>query len=276
MLLGLRLRSLRRLSLTGLWSLIIPALLEAQTPPVDVRRAQATRAELQAALQELEEVINSPGYSKNYRKNREAEVEMVQARLAEGDFQVGDQIDIAVTGEAGLTGKFPVLPGRILSLPLLSPISLEGVLRSEIRDHLTTEIGKYVKNPQVTVQGSYIRLAIFGSVGNPGYFTVAADALVSEAIMQAGGPRGNVEMEKSTIRRQGRDVIAGTEIQRAIETGQSLDQLNLHGGDELVVGGNTGTNNALTGPGNRGGSWRNWFWPLQAVVSISYLLIRIF
>jgi len=273
---GVRSRSVHRLVLTGLWSLILPTFTLAQTPPVDVRRAQATRVELQAALKELEEVINSPGYSKNYRKNREAEVELVQTRLAQGDFQVGDQIDIVVIGEASLTGKFTVLQGRMLSLPLLSPISLEGVLRSEIRDHLTTEIGKYVKNPQVTVQGSYIRLAIFGAVGNPGYFTIAANALVTEAIIQAGGPRENVEMDKSTIRRQGRDVIAGTEIQRAIETGQSLDQLNLHGGDELTIGGNTGSNPLGMQGGNRGGNWRSWFWPLQAAVSISFLLLRIF
>lgn len=251
-----------------------PAVGLSQAPTVDVRRAQATRAELQAAQKELEEVISSPGYSKTFRKNREAEMELVQARLAEGDFQVGDQVDLLVVGEGGLTGRFTVLQGRILSLPLLTPISVQGVLRSEVRYHLTAEIGKYVKNPQVTVQGSYIRLAIFGSVGKGGYYTVAADALLSEVIMQAGGPNGNVEMEKSTVRRQGRDVIAGTEVQRAIEMGQSLDQLNLHGGDELIIGGSSA--NAFAGGGNRGNSWRNWFWPLQAAASISFLLIRIF
>ncbi len=259
----------------GAWLLLLPAVALAQEPVVDVRRAQATRPELQAAMSELEQVIASPGYSKSYRKNREAEVEMVRTRLSEGDFQVGDQIDIAVVGEGSLSGKFTVLQGRVLSLPQITPISLQGVLRSEVRDHLTTQIGKYVKNPQVTVQGSYIRLAIFGAVGGGGgYYTIASDALVSEAIMQAGGPRGSVDMEKSKVRRQGRDVMEGTEIQRAIEQGLSLDQLNLHGGDELVIGGQSST--ALASAGNRQGGFRNWFWPIQAAVSLSYLLIRIF
>jgi protein involved in polysaccharide export with SLBB domain len=245
----------------------------AQDTPIDVRRAQATRAELEAALKELDKVIASPGYSKNFRKSREAEAQLVKGRLAEGDFQVGDEIDIAVVGETTLTGKFKVLQGRILSLPQIPAITLQGVLRTEVRDHLTTEIGRYVKNPQVTIQGSYIRMAILGAVGQPGYYTVAADALISDVIMQAGGPSGSVKMEKSSVRRQGQEVLAGTEIQRAIESGQSLDQINLHGGDELVIG---ASGRSMMGGNQGGSSWRNWFWPVQAAVSLSFLLIRIF
>lgn len=247
--------------------------MAAQEPGLDARRAQASRAELEAALVDLEQAIASPGYSKAFRKAREAEASLVKQRLAEGDFQVGDQITIAVVGEASLTGTFPVLPGRVLSLPQLPPISLAGVLRSELGPHLTAVVSKYIKDPQVTVQGSVIRLAIMGAVGRPGYYTLPADALITDAIMQAGGPGGNVKMEKSAVRRQGQEVIAGTEIQRAIEGGLSLDQLNLHGGDELVLGSSgSGTRN----PGGSGMSVRNWLWPLQTVVSVTYLLIRIF
>lgn len=242
---------------------------------VDVRRAQASRPELEAALAEIDKVVASTGYSKTYRKAREAEADLVRSRLAEGDFQVGDEIDVAVVGEATLTAKFKVLPGRVLSLPMIPPISLQGVLRSEIRDHLSTEISKYVKGPQVTIQGSYIRLAVLGAVGNPGYYTVPADALVSDVIMQAGGPSPQVKMEKSVVRRQGRDVLEGTEIQRAIEGGQSLDQLNLHGGDELQIGA-SGRGILSNNQGGNNGSWRSWFWPVQAAVSIGLLLTRVF
>ena len=244
----------------------------AQDAPADVRRAQATRAELDAALKELEKVIASPAYSKNFRKSREAEAQLVRDRLAEGDFQSGDEIDISVVGESALTGKFKVLSGRILSMPQLAPISLQGVLRSEIRDHLTAEIGKFVKGPQVTVQGSYIRMAILGGVGQPGYYVVPADALVSDVIMQAGGPSGSVKMEKSVVRRQGRQVLAGPEIQLAIQSGQSVDQLNLHGGDELEIGSSGGR--SLGGGG--GNNVRSLLWPIQAAASLTFLLIRIF
>jgi protein involved in polysaccharide export with SLBB domain len=245
----------------------------AQDSTVDVRKAQASRPELEAALKEIELVVASPAYSKTFRKGREAEAQMVRSRLAEGDFQVGDEIDVTVVGETALTAKFKVLPGRILSLPLIPAISLQGVLRSEVRDHLTVQIGKYVKDPQVTIMGSYIRMAVLGGVGQPGYYTVPADALVSDVIMQAGGPAGSVKMEKSVVRRQGREVLAGSEIQRAIESGQSLDQLNLHGGDELQIGGSSGRA-SLGGGGNN--NFRQWFWPVQAAISLSFLLTRIF
>jgi polysaccharide biosynthesis/export protein len=243
--------------------------LRAQAAPVDVRRAQATRSELEAALTELDQAAASPGYSKSYRKAREAEAAMVRQRLAEGDFQVGDQVDLVVVGEAALSGKFTVLPDRSLSLPALPPVSLQGVLRSELPAHLTTEIGKYVKDPQVTVQGSYIRLAIMGMVGKPGYYTVPADNLISDAIMDAGGPGQGVDMSKSIVRRAGKPIIVGDDIQRAIESGESLDQLNVHGGDELVVGGKSQKSGG-------GFNMRNVLWPVQLALSLTFLATRIF
>jgi len=239
----------------------------------DARRPQATRAELEAALQELERVIASQGYSKDFRKAREAEAKLVKQRLAEGDFQVGDQITISVYGEASLSNTFQVLPGRVLSLPNLPPVPLDGVLRSEVGNHLTEVIARYVKDPQVTIQGSMIRLAILGAVGKPGYYTMQADLLITDAIMQAGGPGGNIDMKKSQVRRLGEEVITGEEIERAIQSGLSLDQLNLHGGDELVLGGGGGNS---PNPGGRSGNWRNWFWPIQTAVSLGFLLTRIF
>jgi protein involved in polysaccharide export with SLBB domain len=257
-------------------SLVIAGLavgtVAAQDPqPVDVRRPQATRTELEAGLANLQQVIASPAYSKSLRRAKEIEADLVRQRLAEGDFQVGDQIDVVVVNEPTLTSKFTVLADRTLSLPQLPPITVRGVLRSEIRDYLTNQIGKYVKNPQVTIQGSYIRLAIMGGVGKPGYYSLPADNLVSDAIMTAGGPVGDVRIEKSKVRRNGQDVIPEGELQKAIEQGLSLDQLNLHGGDELVVDAKRANNN-----NNRNG-WgiRNFIWPIQAVAGLTFLLIRI-
>jgi protein involved in polysaccharide export with SLBB domain len=244
----------------------------AQTP-AEARRAQATRPELEAALTELEKAVASAGYSKSFRQAREAEAKLVKQRLADGDFQVGDQITITVVGEASLSSTFPVLPGRVLSLPQLPPISLQGVLRSEIGPHLSSVISTYIKDPQVTVQGSTIRLALLGAIGNPGYYTLQADALVTDAIMQAGGPSPALKMEKSAVKRRGEEVITGSEIQRAIEGGLSLDQLNLHGGDELVFGGGGGRGGGSPGGG---GNWRNVLWPVQAAISLTFLLTRIF
>jgi protein involved in polysaccharide export with SLBB domain len=239
-----------------------------QEERLDVRRPQATRAELEAGLASLQQIIASPAYSKSLRRAKEVEAELVKQRLAEGDFQVGDQIAIQVFNEQTLTGKFTVLGDHTITLPQLQPISVKGVLRSEIRDYLTKEIGKYVKDPQVTIQGSYIRLSVMGGVGRPGYYSFPADTLVSEAIMAAGGPAGGVRMDKSVVKRNGEEVIPKGEVQRAIELGLSLDQLNLHGGDELYV-----DYKQQGGPGRS--NFRQYFWPIQGIVSLTFLLIRV-
>ncbi len=244
--------------------------LRAQDAVVDIRRAQATRQELEAALAQLREISNSPGYSSTLRRAKEAEAALVQQRLTDGDFQVGDQIEVAVVGDSGLTGTFTILPGRTVAFPNLPPISLQGILRSESSEYLTREIGRYVKNPQVLIQASYIRLAVLGAVVRPGYYNLQADRLVSDAIMAAGGPTGGADVGKTIVRRGNREVISRDQLQVAVSSGQSLDHLNLNGGDELVVGGSV---DAALPPGS---NMMRWLLPAQLLLGLLVLGVQIF
>lgn len=197
-------------------------------------RAQATRAELEAALIELEKYAASSGYSSRLRNEKAREAAMIKTRLADGDLQVGDQIDIQVIGQAVFSDSFMVAPGRVLTLPGLPDIPLKGVLRSEARDYLTAQLGKYIKDPQVLVS-TKIRLSVFGSVGRPGFYQIPADVLATNAIMIAGGPAADVDMGKVFIRRGETNIWPPDVLQEAMRRGLTLDQLNLQAGDELVV-----------------------------------------
>ena len=239
--------------------------LAGQEP--DVRRPHASRAELETGLAALEQTIASSAYSKELRKTKQIEADLVRQRLAEGDFQVGDSIAIAVVNEPTLTGKFPVSQDRSLNLPLLPTISLKGVLRSEVREYLTEAIGKYVKDPQVSIEGSYVRIAILGGVGRPGYYSLPSHQLIADAIMQAGGPAADIKMEKTVVKRNGEEVVPKGVVQKAIEQGLSLDQLNLHGGDELILDKPKNSNR---------NDFRQYIWPIQAVAGLTFLLLRIF
>ncbi len=271
---GMRVRSggVRRWVRIALVGLIVGTAshLEAQDPLIDVRRAQATRPELEAALVQLREITSSTGYSGSLRRAKEAEAAMVQQRLVQGDFQVGDQIEVAVVGDTGLTGTFTILPGRVVAFPNLPPISLEGVLRSESSEYLTKEIGKYVKNPQVLIQASYIRLAVLGAVSNPGYYNLPADRLVSDAIMAAGGPTMASDVNKTIVRRASREIVSREQLRAAVAGGQSLDNLNLHGGDEIIVGGSV---DAALPPGS---NMMRWLLPAQLLLGVLVLGISIF
>ncbi len=204
--------------------------------PVSKPRAQASRKELVATLAEIDKVLASSGYSGRLKSAKRQEAGLIRARLADGDFKVGDQIKLAVVGEPSLNQVFAVSPGAVLVLPGMKDIPLAGVLRSETQTYLTEQIGKYVRSAQVTAD-PMIRLSVFGAIGKPGYFQMSADLLASDAIMNAGGPNVPDAPKRTVIRRGDREIVSKEVFQAAVQGGLTLDQLNLQAGDEIYVGG---------------------------------------
>lgn len=194
--------------------------LMAQEKPVRVP-AQATRAELEALLA-------GPGVSG-------LDAPAVRARLKDGDFQIGDRIILRVLEDSSLSDTFAVRAGRTVELPSIPALSLQGVLRAELDSVLTAHIGKYVRNPTVEVT-TLLRIGVLGGVGNPGYYSLPADMLVTDAIMFAGGPAGNAKVDDTVIMRGPEILLDEKQTQLSIHQGQTIDQANLQGGDEIRVG----------------------------------------
>lgn len=204
------------------WFLAGAPAIQAQTvaPP----RPLATRAELESAVAELERTGAGA-----------AEVERIRTRLVEGDFKTGDEIRLSVLGEEKLAGTFAVRGEQMLELPGLPPIGLRGVLRSELREHLTRELSRYLKNPELDVSDTNLRVVISGGVTRPGFYSVPADRPIGDTFMAAGGPVAGARVTKITIRRNGVEIAGEAAVQRAIGAGLTLDQMNLQSGDELVL-----------------------------------------
>ena len=225
--------SSRPLSRTAIWilalaaALVLVAPLWAQATATDQGLLNRPQLEQQLALAE--------------RDNRSLEAAAIRQRLRDGDFQVGDRIVVTVQGETFLTDTFTVRTGRTISFPNLPDISLQGVLRRELNDHLKREIGKYVRDPSVKAT-SLIRIAVMGEVARPGYYSVPSDYLASDAIMAAGGPTPLAELKKSTLRRGNSILLDRAGMQQAIAAGATLDKLDVRPGDELVVGKKTQRN----------------------------------
>jgi hypothetical protein len=215
-------------------SIVLVADVPAQVPtPPDARRLQSSRAELEALVAQADSVAarTSDG---EIREQKRAEAAALRQRLIEGDFHVGDRIILAVANDSALTDTFTVRTGKALTLPNLPDISLQGVLRAELHDVVSREIGKYVKDPRVQAK-ALIRLQVSGPVGNPGFHQFESDILLSDAIMQAGGPGANADLNRTVIKREGREVLSRKAVQQALTGGATLDQLNLKPGDEIVV-----------------------------------------
>lgn len=213
--------------------------IAAQLPTsqsADARRAQASRAELDSSLAQLDAIIASPGYSGSLRASKRREAQLIRQRLTDGDMQVGDQIILSVTNEKDYTGAFVVGTGRTLVLPNIPAIELKGVLRSEVQAYLTQQLTRYIKNPEVRAQAT-VRLNIFGAVQRPGFYQVPADVLAGDALMTAaGGPSGNADPNQITIKRSGVEIWSSAAFADALARGLTIDQLSLRAGDEITVG----------------------------------------
>jgi protein involved in polysaccharide export with SLBB domain len=159
----------------------------------------------------------------------------IRHRLLEGDFQVGDRILLTVVSDVAHTDTLVVREGRVLDLPYKAVLPLSGVLRSELKNRVTTEVLKYVKAVEVDVT-PLTRIAVLGEVTRPGYFALRSDIPITDAIMLAGGPTGTADIERSVVKRSNREFRSAAETREAVSRGLTLDQLGLTAGDEIVVG----------------------------------------
>jgi protein involved in polysaccharide export with SLBB domain len=187
-----------------------------------------SRAELEAAAQAAEREAGNDA-------RRRSDAAALRERLRSGDFAAGDRVVVELRGDSALFDTLTVRSGPSLRLPNMPDVPLQGVLRSELQDHLTRFLSRYIRQPEVRTE-SLIRLSVLGQVGKPGFYDFNSDLLLTDAIMAAGGPTGNAAIERSTIRRGTRIVAEKDAVRRAAQTGATLDRLGLRPGDEVTVG----------------------------------------
>lgn len=207
----------------GVVALVVTAGQAAAQDPAPAR-LEATRAELEAIAAHPPKGMSS------------SELRAVQLRLTQGDFNVGSRLVIEVPGDSIYSDTFTVRPGRMLQLPYLPPISMEGVLRSESDSLIRGTLSRYLRDPEVFVT-PLMRIGVLGGVMRPGYYDVAAATLFSDAVMVAGGGLGPTgSMKKAQVFRGNDEVMDSKEVSVALSSGATLDQLNLQSGDNINVG----------------------------------------
>lgn len=194
----------------------------------------ASRTALEASAAAAESA-SMAATSEPLRESKRAVAWALRERLRTGDFHPGDRIALIVEGHAAMSDTLTVRTGRTLLLPDLPPIDLQGVLRAELHEHLTREIGKYIREPKIRAV-PLMRVAILGKVGRPGFYGLPADALLSDAIMVAGGPAADADLAKSVVRRGTERLLAHRDVSTALSDGITLDQLDVRAGDEIIVG----------------------------------------
>jgi protein involved in polysaccharide export with SLBB domain len=222
-------------ALIGLGAVVLTPALAAAQDSWDPSRVYASRSQLDSLARRFELSAESPAYSEVLRGEARAQANELRVRLANGDFQVGDRIVLVVERETAMTDTFVVEQGPAIELPTAGRISLAGVLRAEAEDHLRTEIGRYVRDPDVRAR-TMIRISVTGEVGQPGFYAVPSEALITDVLVQAGQVTGEADLGKIQIERAGRTFWDNAALGPEIIEGRTLDQLGVRAGDRLVVG----------------------------------------
>jgi len=188
-----------------------------------------------AATQLMSRDELSAAISKAEQSGNPMQAAAIRARLTDGDFQVGDRIILTYFSDVTHNDTLLVRAGRVVDLPTKTVLSLQGVLRSELKDRLTSELLKYVKAEDVSVT-PLTRLGVLGEVSHPGYFAVRPDIALTDAIMLAGGPTAAADLDRSVVKRGTSEYRSASAIRQAMAKGLTVDQFGLSGGDEIVVG----------------------------------------
>src|SRR5437016_8435195 len=155
-------------------------------------------------------------------------------RAPQGDFEPGDQILLEVEGDSQFTHIFNVGPGPALTLPVIGAIPLGGVRRANVEAYLAEQLAKYMKHPVVHAK-VLVRLGVLGEVEHPGFYALPAGAVVSDALMAAGGPTRDARFTDARVERDGDGLYVGSAFQDAIARGLTIDGMGLHTGDRIVV-----------------------------------------
>lgn len=205
-----------------------------QIPGAELGQVLISRQALEDLANRLEQTADSRNFSSAVRASARAQAVLVRTRLRDGDFQVGDRIQLTVDAESTLSRVFVVSTGRQVVLPGVGMLPMAGVLRVELTDHIRTFLAQYLRDPKVRAE-ALIRIVIMGGVGSQGWYTVPVGIPLDSVISLAGKLSNQAQIDKIHIERDGEDLYAGRDLQRSISDGATLDALSMQQGDRIII-----------------------------------------
>lgn len=211
---------------------VAPVAVRAQAVVAGPQRA--TRAELVARAEQLEQQVAAGQGKDKDRKRAAAEAAAIRTRLTQGDFRVGDRFLVTFRLDSVRTDTASVRDSLKVSLLNLPEASLAGVLRSELDTHLSAHVARYVRNAELRA-AVLTRVSVLGAVARPGFYYAAPDRPLSDLVMLAGGPAPNANLRQLEVRRGPVTLLKAKDSQRYLEQGRTLEQLDVQSGDDVRI-----------------------------------------
>lgn len=152
-----------------------------------------------------------------------------------GDFEPGDRIIVITRGDSTRVDTVTVASDRTITLQQLPPISLDGVLRSQLQSCLSQQLQQYVRNGVVRAI-PLVSVGVLGAVVHPGYYRVPLQISLGDLLMVAGGPSPQADMMRVQVRRGRATLLDDRTLRDAMVRRVPLDELGIDAGDEVLVG----------------------------------------
>lgn len=118
---------------------------------------------------------------------------------------VADNLTITVWKQPDLSSKVTVRPDGTITMPLIGDIQAAGHTADELKGTVLERLGRYVKDPVVTVAVTDVNsyhFTVEGSVTHPGVFTSKYYVTFSQAVALAGGPDRFADPDEAVIVRR--------------------------------------------------------------------------
>jgi polysaccharide export outer membrane protein len=153
----------------------------------------------------------------------------------------GDLLSIDVMNEPDVTGKVPVRPDGMITVPLIGDIKASGLTPDKLQASITSKLTEYVKDPSVTVvveQMNSRQFNVLGKVQHPGSFPLNKPTRVLDALAQAGGFTEFAKVSKIYVLRTdatGTTTRLPFNYKRVTAGEDNQDDVLLQAGDTVIV-----------------------------------------
>eukprot|EP01012_Entosiphon_sulcatum_P020977 TRINITY_DN25801_c0_g2_i1.p1 TRINITY_DN25801_c0_g2~~TRINITY_DN25801_c0_g2_i1.p1 ORF type:complete len:277 (-),score=23.85 TRINITY_DN25801_c0_g2_i1:134-964(-) len=202
------------------------------TPAAGAQRA--SRADLAARASQLESSLLDSKLKGDARSKQQAALAAIRNRLSDGDFHTGDRFLITMRRDSVRSDTASVRDSLKVAVFSLPDISLRGVLRSELDERMSAHVARFLRGVEVRTN-VLTRVAVLGSVRNPGYYYASPDRPVSDLVMLAGGPNPDANLKQLEISRGGKVQVKAKDSDRLIKDGRTLEQVDVQSGDEIRI-----------------------------------------
>ncbi len=152
-----------------------------------------------------------------------------QSAATQQGLNPGDQVRIVVWRNTELSGDFTVSANGTLTHPLYKDVQVTGIPISAVEDRLRTFLTRYTTNPQFVIL-PLVKVVVSGEVRSPNVLSVPPETTVAQAVVLAGGPTANGQLDHVRLLREGQEIAV--DLSRADSQAASLQ---IRSGDQILV-----------------------------------------